>query len=282
MPFQFLNNYSTELGVLATSGSSTITITGDGAEFAGASPTHPYALTLSERNIRGVDIRREIVHVTGRSTNTLTVLRGREGTSPDQWPIGTPVEARDTAEGLNESSLAVEVHEGKPDPHTQYEQKANLGSAAYNQSADFEAAGAVSAHEAAGDPHPQYVLELPGAERKQVVISAATSLDLTLVGDFVTIPIPAGFRMYIDHIDLIVTGSDTPGGTPSIVVGPDGVTPDTYLGNSAVSVTALHDREVFTPLVTTGVTEVRVEVNTAGTGTSYLALLLLRGYLMEV
>lgn len=244
MSFRFLNNYSTELGVLASVGNGTITITGDGSEFADASPTQPYPLTLCERDIRGLDTRREIVHVTGRATNVLTVLRAREGTTEQEWPVGTPIEARDTAEALNESSAAVEVHEGEADPHT------------------------------------QYVLEIAGVEHQ--VIIQGTAIDLTVAGDSTTIAIPSGYVMYVDHIDLIVATSDTPGGTPSIEAGPDGVTPDTYLANSPINVTALGDREVFTPIVTAGVSQVRVAVNTAGTGTAYSVTPILRGYLMVV
>lgn len=243
MPFRFLNNYVTQLAEALATGATTLEITGMGDEFADASPTTPYALTLCERNIRGIDLRREIVHVTGRAGNVLTVLRGREGTTDDDWPLGTPVEARDTAAGLN------------------------------------EAAQAVAAHEAEADPHPQYRQIIAGVEPQ--VIMKGDPLDMTLAGDAVTIPVPAGYVLYLDFIDLVITASDAPTGTPSIVAGPDGTNDDTYLANSPISVDAIGDREAFMPLVTVGISEIRIAVSTAGAGTLE-ATPVLRGYLLEV
>lgn len=243
MPFRFLNNYRTELGVALAAGVTTLEITGDGAEFADASASTPYALTLCERNIRGVDLRREIVHVTGRAGSVLTIVRAREGTTDDDWPLGTPVEARDTAAGLN------------------------------------EAAQSVTAHEAKADPHPQYRKAIAGVEH-QVVMKGAP-LDMTLAGDAVTITVPTGYVLYLDFVDLVITASSAPTGTPSIVAGPDATDDDTYLANSAISVDAIGDREAFMPLVTVGISEIRIAVNTAGGGTLE-ATPVLRGYLLEV
>jgi len=39
----------------------------------------------------------EIVEVTNKSSNTLTIVRGQEGTTAQAWPTGTPIENRFTA-----------------------------------------------------------------------------------------------------------------------------------------------------------------------------------------
>lgn len=270
MPFRFLNNYVTQLAEALATGVTTLEITGDGAEFADASPTTPYALTLAERNIRGIDLRREIVHVTGRAGNVLTVLRGREGTTDDDWPLGTPVEARDTAAGLNEAAQAVAVHEAEADPHPQYEE-------------DGTAAQAVADHEALADPHPQYEMKAPGGlDALRPVLLRTAELDLTDAAAAVTVTIPTGYALLLDGLDTVITGSDTPGGTPSIEAGPDDVTPDAYLANSPVGGTAVGDRDSHAVSLDATVTAVRVSVATAGTGTVFTARALLRGYLLEV
>ncbi len=44
---------------------------------------------------------REIIWVTGVTSNTLTAARGKEGTSAQAWAIGTPIECRATSESIN-------------------------------------------------------------------------------------------------------------------------------------------------------------------------------------
>ncbi|AXY41594.1 hypothetical protein [Halomonas sp. JS92-SW72] len=246
MPFRFLNNYATQLAEPLTIGQTKLTIIGSGDEFADASPSTPYALTLVERNIRGVDLRREIVHVTGRAGSELTVLRAREGTGEDDWPQATPAEARQTAEGLN------------------------------------EAAQAVAEHEAEADPHPQYEQAIEGASYARQVALYAGPLDLTDNTAFVEIAVPAGHQLFLDALDLIVEAADSVSGIPELQAGPDDQAPSDYLAATAVSVDATGERQVESPGMAAAVTAVRVSVATAGSGTAWSVRPVLRGYLMEV
>lgn len=67
----------------------------------------PIKLTLFKVE-NGREAAREIIHITGvtytssTSVEAFTILRGQEGTSPQQWGIGTKGEARLTAEHLND------------------------------------------------------------------------------------------------------------------------------------------------------------------------------------
>lgn len=246
MPFRFLNNYATQLAEPLVIGETTLTITGSGEQFADASPSTPYALTLAERNIRGVDLRREIVHVTGRAGNVLTVVRAREGTGEDDWPQATPAEARQTAEGLNQAAVAVAVHEAEADPHPQYEQA------------------------------------LEGISYARHLALYAGMLDLTDAASFVEIDVPAGHELYLEALDLIVISADTVSAVPEVQAGPNDVDVDSYLAATAVSVDATGERQVLTPDENGAVTTVRLSVATAGTATAWTVRPVLRGYLMEV
>lgn len=115
----------------------------------------------------------------------------------------------------------------------------------------------------------------------QVVI-ATDPLDLTNNTAAVTLDLPAGTMFFIAAIDVVIVGSDTPGGTPEISVGPDDVTPAAYLAATPVGKSAVGGRETHSPLVSDGVTSLRVATSTAGTGTTYQAKIVFRGYVMEL
>ena len=245
MPFRFLNNYSAQLGATLASGATAIEVTGDASAFADASPTTPYALTLSERNIRGVDLRREIVHVTGRSGQILTVVRGREGTAADDWPIGTPVEARATAAGFN------------------------------------ELAQALTDHEADADPHPQYQHALPGDVVRSIILRSEP-LDLTDDTASVTIAAPDGYILCADALEVVVTDADDASGTPEIVAGYGGAEADAYLPATAITVADWYARQSISMVVAEAAGQVVIGVATAGAGTTYTARILVRGFLLEM
>lgn len=98
MALKFANNAATTLAAGIASGATSITVaTGAGALFPTlAAGDHFYAtLVDSAQNI-------EIVKVTARSTDTLTVVRAQEGTSARTYSSGDKIELRLTAAALAE------------------------------------------------------------------------------------------------------------------------------------------------------------------------------------
>ena len=98
MALKFANNAATTLAAGIASGATSITVaTGAGALFPTlAAGDHFYAtLVDSAQNI-------EIVKVTARSTDTLTVVRAQEGTSARAYSSGDKIELRLTAAALAE------------------------------------------------------------------------------------------------------------------------------------------------------------------------------------
>ena len=96
MPAIFSNNASTTLAAAIASTDTSITVaTGTGALFPALTGANYFYATLvdASNNI-------EIVKVTARSSDTLTVARGQEGTTPLAYAIGDKVELRITAAGL--------------------------------------------------------------------------------------------------------------------------------------------------------------------------------------
>lgn len=115
----------------------------------------------------------------------------------------------------------------------------------------------------------------------QVVIS---SDDINLLDGTAstTVTLPTNARLFVDSLEVVITGVSGAGGSPTIQVGPDDTTPDAYLAPTAVSKVTVGGREIFSPLVTDGVSALRVSVGTAGAGTTYTARLIARGYVMEL
>ncbi|MDY7117124.1 hypothetical protein RAN53_12285 [Halomonas sp. SSL-5] len=247
MRFAVINNFEVQLAAPLTAGATTMDITEGGERFASATLERQYPLVVCERDIRGRDLRREILYVTGRAANTLTIVRSREATAADAWPAGSPVESRFTAAILDAVA----------------------------------ASDALDAHEAASDPHPQYEQKAPGSlDALRPVVLRSAELDLTTAGAAVTVAIPAGYRLFLDAIDLVVTASDGAGGVPEVQAGPDDQTPAAYLASTAVTVAALNARQSEAPLVADGLTAVRVATTVAGSGTAYSIRALLYGYLL--
>jgi len=116
----------------------------------------------------------------------------------------------------------------------------------------------------------------------QQVVIATDPLDLTVGADVVTLDLPANTMLFIDDIDVVITGSTTPGGAPEIQVGTDAVTPADLLAATPVTATVVGERETYSPLIANGVTTLRVATSTAGSGTTYMARVIFRGYVMEL
>jgi hypothetical protein len=113
------------------------------------------------------------------------------------------------------------------------------------------------------------------------IVIQTDPLDLTDGAAVVTLDMPTGTMLFIDAIDVVIVSSATPGGAPEIRIGPDDVTPADYLAATPVTATAVGERLTHAPLVADGVTSLRVETATAGTGT-LAAKVVFRGYVMEL
>jgi hypothetical protein len=97
----FANNASTTLASNITSVATTLTVSaGAGALFP--SPTGgDYFLITMVGFTSGVETSWEIIKVTARSTDTLTIVRAQESTTAAAWTTGTKIELRLTAGSMN-------------------------------------------------------------------------------------------------------------------------------------------------------------------------------------
>ena len=92
MSVLYTNNATTTLASTITSGATTLSVaSGTGIEFPSISNGDFYYVTLSNAN--GLN---EIVKVTARSVDTMTIVRGQDGTSALAWVAGDKVELRVT------------------------------------------------------------------------------------------------------------------------------------------------------------------------------------------
>ncbi len=96
MPIKFTNNASAPLAASINSSSVSITVTASsGALFPGLSAgEYFYATLVNSSNVI------EIVKVTARSGDTLTAVRGQEGTTALSWAAADKIELRITAADL--------------------------------------------------------------------------------------------------------------------------------------------------------------------------------------
>jgi hypothetical protein len=102
MPFQFTNNAATTLASGASAVDTTMTVaSGQGALFPTPSGTSVFRATL----VRASDSAIEIVEVTARSTDTMTVTRAQEGTTGLVFVTGDKFELRLTAAAMNALAL---------------------------------------------------------------------------------------------------------------------------------------------------------------------------------
>jgi hypothetical protein len=99
MSVLFTNNAATNLAASITSGSTSLTVTtGTGSLFPNPTGTDYFLITLT--GISGSPI--EIVKCTARSTDTLTIVRGQEGTTASAFTGGDTVQLRITAGEMND------------------------------------------------------------------------------------------------------------------------------------------------------------------------------------
>lgn len=97
----FANNAAATLNGAINSSVTTINLTaGHGARFPAITGSDYFYLTLIGLDGSGVENAWEIVKVTARSTDALTVVRGQDGTAAASWASGTRIELRDTAATL--------------------------------------------------------------------------------------------------------------------------------------------------------------------------------------
>jgi hypothetical protein len=81
----------------ATSGTSVIVATGEGVWFADPAVVGPYPATFWADGALPTQANAEIVLVTAKSTDTLTIVRAQEGTSARTVVVGDQVAATITA-----------------------------------------------------------------------------------------------------------------------------------------------------------------------------------------
>lgn len=94
----FTNNASSVLANAASNvATSMVLLAGQGVRFPAPTGGNFFLLTLIGRDVGGIENAWEIVKVTARSVDTLTVVRAQEGTAAVAWGVGTPAQARATA-----------------------------------------------------------------------------------------------------------------------------------------------------------------------------------------
>lgn len=92
MAFKFINNWSTTISAALSASATSMTVT----SAAGLSLTSGEVYRLTIQNADASLF--ELVDVTAISSNTLTIERGKEGTTAQEWPIGSTVLCGITAE----------------------------------------------------------------------------------------------------------------------------------------------------------------------------------------
>ena len=108
--FIFANNVNTTLAAAVTSSSTTLTLASSN-HLPSSIPSGSYlALTLNDAATRSVF---EIVYATSVSGSTVTVIRGQEGTTAQNWQVGDYIYASNTA-GILSSFAPVEGSTNNP------------------------------------------------------------------------------------------------------------------------------------------------------------------------
>lgn len=98
----FANNATSTLAVALTNAATSLSVqAGDGAKFPTPANGDYFNLTLVGRDANGVENAWEIVKVTQRSVDTLTITRAQEGTAAAAWGVGTPSQLRVSASEFN-------------------------------------------------------------------------------------------------------------------------------------------------------------------------------------
>lgn len=101
MPQLFANNAVSTLAADITLNQTSLTLaTGTGAKFPSPTGGDYFLLTLVGFTA-GKESSWEIVRVTARTTDVLTIIRAQEGTAAQEWGIDTPVSLRVTASQIS-------------------------------------------------------------------------------------------------------------------------------------------------------------------------------------
>lgn len=125
----------------------------------------------------------------------------------------------------------------------------------------------------------------PPTASRQAAMQVAVgteALDVTDGGASVSFELPPDTLLMPDAFDVVVVESDGAGGAPEIQIGPDDVTLNDYLATTPITKTAVGGRDTHTPLMTDGITALRVSIVTPGSGTAYKVKIIARGYVMEI
>lgn len=106
----FTNNAVGALASGITNVATSLTLgTGQGALFASLSGSDYSKVTIFEYGTGG-ETNHEIIKVTARSSDTLTIVRGQEGTTGRAFSAGAIVECRVTADAMNNPNPAKTIY----------------------------------------------------------------------------------------------------------------------------------------------------------------------------
>lgn len=102
----YVNNYSTKLTAQLLVGGLTANVTpGDGAALAAAGGGGNWFIGTLRRMSGFKDVAREIVKITARATDALTIVRAQESTSALQFEIGDQLDIDFTADSFTDAIL---------------------------------------------------------------------------------------------------------------------------------------------------------------------------------
>ena len=123
--------------------------------------------------------------------------------------------------------------------------------------------------------------DIASRHRSAPITTLATGIiDLTDDTATAQIELPAGTHFFPDRIDVIITGVDTPGGSPEITVGTTTAGTD-ILAATVITKDTAHQRQKISPDSDDGVDDIHISVSTAGSGTTYSCRVVVSGYLVE-
>lgn len=125
----FVNNATSTLAAAITAAATALSLkAGDGAKFPTPVGGDFFTLTLIGRDANGFENAWEVVNVTARSVDTLTIVRAQEGTTAAAWGVATPAQARPTAAALTTLQSTANTHIARTDnPHATTKAQVGLG-----------------------------------------------------------------------------------------------------------------------------------------------------------
>ena len=120
------NNVSGVLSSQITAAATSMMLV-DASLFPAPSGSDFYLLTLIGLNVNGNESSWEIVKVTAKSSNTLTIVRAQEGTSAAAWPAATVVQLRLTAGSVTTQTDLAAHTSSTANPHNVTKTQVGLG-----------------------------------------------------------------------------------------------------------------------------------------------------------